>query len=310
MAARIPGGHVPIERLRGRENYHTWAFAMRAYLEIEDLWRTIEPQVPADAEEDAEPVIDNDPDRNRKAKAKIILSLDPIVYGYVQEAITAKDAWDSLRVAYEENGLSRRVTLLIDLVSTKLENCESEEDYINKVTTTAHKLREIEMDIPDEWIGAILLAGLPQQYQPMIMAISGSGVEVTADYVKTRIIQDIKFHRGRQNQGATTSGLFVQPGGRRGRGRFRRGHSRGTWQNGNFRSSNNNNGQRNNEGARGNNSDQNIDNRERTVVCCISVDVRDILQIDVRIDKIITLELIIIIVVILTVLPRLTTIIF
>ena len=30
-----------IEKLAGRDNYRSWAIAMRAYLEVEELWDTI-----------------------------------------------------------------------------------------------------------------------------------------------------------------------------------------------------------------------------------------------------------------------------
>jgi len=31
----------PIEKLLGRENYSTWQFAMKTYLEHEDLWECV-----------------------------------------------------------------------------------------------------------------------------------------------------------------------------------------------------------------------------------------------------------------------------
>ncbi|XP_061715773.1 uncharacterized protein LOC133524021 [Cydia pomonella] len=78
MASQISMG--TIEKLIGRENYPTWKFAVKNYLEHEDLWDTIEPS--------ADYVADNKKDI--KAKSKIILLIDPINYVHVQEATTAK----------------------------------------------------------------------------------------------------------------------------------------------------------------------------------------------------------------------------
>lgn len=36
----------------------------------------------------------------------------------------------------------------------------------------------------------ILLAGLPEDYRPMIMALENSGVNITGDYIKTKLFQE------------------------------------------------------------------------------------------------------------------------
>ncbi|CAH2100602.1 unnamed protein product [Euphydryas editha] len=94
--------------------------------------------------------------------------MDPINYIHIQEA---KKVWDNLCKVCDESVLTRRVGLLRDLITTTLENCQSIEEYVNKIMTTAHKLQNIGLKIDDEWLGTSLLAGLPDQYKPMIMAI-------------------------------------------------------------------------------------------------------------------------------------------
>ncbi|GBP63981.1 Retrovirus-related Pol polyprotein from transposon TNT 1-94 [Eumeta japonica] len=58
--------------------------------------------------------------------------------------------------------------------------------------TTAHKLRNIGFKVDDEWLGTLLLAGLPDEYKPMIMAIESSGVAITTDSIKTKLLQEVK----------------------------------------------------------------------------------------------------------------------
>ncbi|GBP54700.1 Retrovirus-related Pol polyprotein from transposon TNT 1-94 [Eumeta japonica] len=41
--------------------------------------------------------------------------------------------------------------------------------------TAAHKLRNIKSNVDDEWLGTLMLAGLPEMYKPMIMALESSG---------------------------------------------------------------------------------------------------------------------------------------
>lgn len=171
-----------IEKLVGRENYQSWKFAVKNYLEHEELWNEIEPMSG----------YVSDSKKNTKARSKIILLIDPVNYVHVQEASTAKQVWTKLEKVFDDSGLSRKVGLLRDLITTTLDNCSSVEDYVSKVMTTAHKLRNINFVVGDEWLGTLLLAGLPDYYKPMIMALESSGVSITADYVKTKLLQEVK----------------------------------------------------------------------------------------------------------------------
>lgn len=169
-----------IERLTGRDNFASWKFAVKTYLEHEDLWECVSGTGEVDLKKDV------------KAKSKIILLIDPINYVHVQEANSAKEVWEKLCKAFDDSGLTRRVGLLRDLITTTLENCQSIEEYVNKIMTTAHKLRNIGFKVDDEWLGTLLLAGLPDEYKPMIMAIESSGVAITADSIKSKLLQEVK----------------------------------------------------------------------------------------------------------------------
>ncbi|GBP36996.1 Copia protein [Eumeta japonica] len=169
-----------IERLTGRDNFASWKFAVKTYLEHEDLWECVSGTGEVDPKKDV------------KAKSKIILLVDPINYVHVQDASSAKEVWEKLCKAFDDSGLTRRVGLLRDLITTTLENCQSIEEYVNKIMTTAHKLRNIGFKVDDEWLGTLLFAGLPDVYKPMIMAIESSGVAITADSIKTKLLQEVK----------------------------------------------------------------------------------------------------------------------
>lgn len=171
-----------IEKLTGRENFATWKFAAKTYLEHEDLWQCVEPA----------PNKTVDTTKDVKAKAKLILLLDPQLYVHVQSCETSKQVWNNLLKAFDDRGLTRKVGLLKDLVNTSLESCNGVEDYISKIMTTAHKLRNIGFTVNDEWLGTLMLAGLPDVYAPMIMGLESSGIEISADLVKTKLLQEIR----------------------------------------------------------------------------------------------------------------------
>ncbi|KAJ8714218.1 hypothetical protein PYW08_007838 [Mythimna loreyi] len=171
-----------LDKLIGRENFATWKFSVKTYLEHEDLWHCIEPKTdkPIDSSKDI------------KARSKLILLLDPQNYVHVQNCNTAKEVWDNLQRAFDDNGLTRRVGLLKDLVNTTLESSGNVESYINKIMTTAYKLRNIDFEVNDEWLGTLMLAGLPDIYAPMIMGLESSGAKISADLIKTKLIQEVR----------------------------------------------------------------------------------------------------------------------
>lgn len=171
-----------IEKLTGRENYATWRFAMQTYLQHEELWDCIE----------SDSGTPTDPKRDTKARTKIILSVDPTNYVHIQEASTAKEVWDKLSSTFDDSGLTRRVGLLRDLCNTSLTECQNVEEYVSRIMSTAHKLRNIGFKVDDEWLGTMLLSGLPESYKPMIIALESSGIKITSDSVKAKLLQDVR----------------------------------------------------------------------------------------------------------------------
>lgn len=171
-----------IEKLVGRDNFTSWKFAMQALLEHEDLWSCVEGE-------------EVDERKVSKARAKIILSVDPVNYIHIQDTKTAKEAWQKLQSAFEDSGLTRKVGLLRTLVTTRLENSVSVDEYITKIISTAHKLNNLGFKVNDEWVGTLLLAGLPEAYAPMIMGLESSGTAITGDSIKTKILQDVHVNK-------------------------------------------------------------------------------------------------------------------
>lgn len=191
-----------IEKLKGRENYETWKFAVRAYFLLDDLWCCIEKPVGTNETENTAieaKILKND----SKAFSKLVLLIEPINFVHIDSATTAKELWNKLKTVFEDNGLSTRVGLLRALTSTKLVDCASVNEFVTTIITTAHKLRNIGMMISDDWLGTIMLAGLPSEYEPMIMGIESSGMKITADGIKAKLLQDVR------NVGAASDGVAL-----------------------------------------------------------------------------------------------------
>lgn len=166
-----------VPKLKGRENYDEWAFAAENLLILEGMAKCIKHESAlSEAAEDA------------KAKAKLILTIDPSLYVHIKGATTTRSLWLKLKSMFDDSGFSRRISLLRNLISIRLDNCDSMTSYVTQIIETAQKLQGTGFSVNDEWIGCLMLAGLPEKYFPMIMAIEHSGIAITADVVKTKLI--------------------------------------------------------------------------------------------------------------------------
>lgn len=176
----IAFGQTGIEKLKGAENYSTWKFTMRMLLIHEELWNCVE----------AEPSEDGDKKKVDKALARIALSVTPAVIPYIRTAKSAHEAWKILQKAYEGRGLSRRLGLLRSLFSTKLSENSSMEVYLNKIKEISHQLHEIESPLDDEFVAVIMLSGLTDDYDPLIMAIEHSTSKLSTEIISQKWLQE------------------------------------------------------------------------------------------------------------------------
>lgn len=164
-----------VPRLKGRENFDEWSFAIENFMILEGLKGCIEGK-------------ESDEEKIAKAKAKIVLTIDTSLYVHIKDVKTAKELWDKLQAMFDDKGFTRRISLLRALISLRLENCDSMSSYVNQLVESAQKLRGTGFKIDDEWIGSLLLAGLPEKFAPMIMAIEHSGITITTDVIKTKLL--------------------------------------------------------------------------------------------------------------------------
>lgn len=167
-----------VPKLKGRENYSNWAFAVKNMLVLDDLHGFLDGSATDAA----------DTGKDGKAKAKLILTIDPSLYVHVKDAKKTKDLWTTLQKLFDDNGFCRKISLLRSLISIRLDSCDSMESYVTQLIETAQKLKGTGFNIDDNWIGSLLLAGLPEKYSPMIMAVEHSGINLTVDAIKMKLL--------------------------------------------------------------------------------------------------------------------------
>ncbi|KAI5641932.1 gag-polypeptide of LTR copia-type domain-containing protein [Phthorimaea operculella] len=171
-----------IKKLKGSSDYAVWKFATRNYLESKDWYKAVEfegTELPATLK-----------DTDRKARTTLCLLIEPECYAHVFNATTAKQVWQSLKTAYEDKGWGRRIALQRELWDCRLVNFPSMEKYITKVIFLTQQLSDIDAKVDDDWIISILLSGLTEVYNPLIMAVDNSGTKVSLEQIKTKLLQE------------------------------------------------------------------------------------------------------------------------
>ncbi|XP_048006067.1 uncharacterized protein LOC125241565 [Leguminivora glycinivorella] len=189
-----------VPKLRGRENYCEWVFAAENFLILEGTQKFVTRKPEATGTEVAD---------DEKARAKLILTIDPSLYVHVKGVKTTFELWTKLKSLFDDSGFARRITLLRNLISIRLENSNSMTEYVTKMVENGQKLSGTGFAISDEWIGSLLLAGLPEKYSPMIMAIEHSGISITTDAIKTKLLDMEEKNSNLTGNGNETENAFA-----------------------------------------------------------------------------------------------------
>lgn len=189
------GKDFDITKLKGSENFHIWKFAIEAMFEFKGFGDTIvekSVELPTVPKED-------DPTKLTQAGALLKLSVEPHIYAHIQTCTSALDIWKRLKTMYEDRGLLRKVTLLRELISIRLEDCDGMQSYVDYMKAAANRLAGIGFNVDDVWLGAMLLAGLTDEFKPLIMGLESSVTAINADLVTGKLL-DMKSSVGSSSE--------------------------------------------------------------------------------------------------------------
>jgi hypothetical protein len=173
---------------------------MKFYLIHEEPWDLVS------VEPVTEPAGASDRQRDSGSLSKIGL---PQCLVHLQGAETTKAAWEALQSAFEDKGMNRRC-ILLGKFSIKLKHYTSMDSYVTEVLSTAQETATIGKRLDDDLIAILLLQGLTSDYKPMRMVVENSGIELTTDYVKTKLLQEEYNPKNKESESGSESALSLQ----------------------------------------------------------------------------------------------------
>lgn len=112
---------------------------MQAFLEHQNLWKAV--MAPPGG------AITVDEETLRKARTEILLSVSKNVRIQIKNENSAESMWKKLKTLYDPDTSCKKIDTLREFCTTKLEDFDSEEDYVTKITELAHKLNSNKIEI-------------------------------------------------------------------------------------------------------------------------------------------------------------------
>ena len=128
--------------------------------------------------------------KDEQALTQITLAVDDEQTDHVQDATTAKEAWDILSVMHRPQGLSASTHLRGQFFSTYWKPGTSIRAHIAVLKDLRSQLREVGNPISDQDMASTLLHSVSGPYESLVGEIEGadSSVMVTSKYVESRLL--------------------------------------------------------------------------------------------------------------------------
>ena len=160
-------GKTKIEKFNG-ENFSFWKMQMEDYLFQKDLYLPLERKTPKDMTDADWAVLD------RKALGTIRLTLSSFVAFNISKEKTTTDLMAALSKIYEKPSASNKVYLMKGLFNMKMANDERVVEYLNDFNTITNQLKFVSINFDDEVRALLILSGLPNNWDSLVMAVSNS----------------------------------------------------------------------------------------------------------------------------------------
>ncbi|XP_071917228.1 uncharacterized protein [Coffea arabica] len=163
------------------ENYQIWAVKMKSYLDANDLWDVIETdpvpelsEVPTIAEMRAHR---DAVKRRSKAMTCIHSAVSDAVFTKIMTCETAKEAWDTLKVAFQDNDRTRQMQVLNlrrEFELLRMKDTENIKEYSDKLLDVVNKIRLIGEQLPDSRVIEKVLVSLLERFEAKISSLEDS----------------------------------------------------------------------------------------------------------------------------------------
>uniref|UniRef100_A0A336KVP2 CSON014982 protein n=1 Tax=Culicoides sonorensis TaxID=179676 RepID=A0A336KVP2_CULSO len=190
------------------QNYSVWAFKMKMLLIKEDLWMTIEGNIPEgiDAREIHK--------KHEKALSMIALMVENDQVTLIKDSKSGKAAWCILKAYHQQTAMGFKVRIFKRLFRIRLPRGGDMQKHIQTISEMTTDLQDRGVELTDEVIVSVFLASLNEEWDPLVTAIEAwDSARLTVANVKAKLLDewDRKKNNGECVAESDDVALKVQP---------------------------------------------------------------------------------------------------
>jgi Pol polyprotein/LTR polyprotein gag-polypeptide-like protein/gag-pre-integrase-like protein/integrase-like protein len=146
--------------------------------------------------------------KNREARAQIILSLKDEPLDTIIKAETVAECWEKLLECYEGRGVQRKMQLLDEIFKTTFTDLDPLKPQINSLLQSAHMVWNLGVRLGDDIITAATISALPSSLSTLKTVLANSTKEPSPSELKAQILADEQHRICKSGIGVTA--FFVK----------------------------------------------------------------------------------------------------
>ena len=204
-----------IEHLKSAENYPTWSVQIKDILTEAGLFDIVSGVTPRPALQtdngDNSVAVNSWDAKDRKALMNIRTRVSSAMISYVINAITSKQAWDSLKSVFDVQGPVAVILERRRFFRYAIPEGADIEEHVRALRTCSEKLALLQDPISDRDFTLVLLTALPESWDSFVATIdvnSTKSIDLTG-----RILQEDARRRSRSGTQAFPTFQGNYPGG-------------------------------------------------------------------------------------------------
>lgn len=189
---------VKVEAL-GNNNYDTWKMHIEALLIKNDNWgyvngSIIKPKL-EDTRAESVAAVKEWEIADSKARADIILSIQPAQLKQIKNCATSNELWNKLKEIYQSKGPARKASLLKRLTLSKMKEGDDVRLHLAQFSDTVDKLGEMGLVINEDLLSIMLLYSLPESYETFRCAIETRDNLPNLENLKIKIVEEFEARK-------------------------------------------------------------------------------------------------------------------
>lgn len=178
----------------GYDNFEVWKVRAKQFLTREGLWTLVSDDLPPVKSRSAEWAT-----KNELALQTIGYLVEDSLLRIIQDAETAKDAWQMLRDYYVKDSSVNKVSLIKKLAKLELAEGGDMRQHLMELDTLFERIENVGCRLDEDVKGAFMLASVPSSYENVVTAIQGRMEVFRINFVKTKLLEEYERRREKDN---------------------------------------------------------------------------------------------------------------